>query len=564
MRKVNFKVRNIGSEKYLSYVLDDDCDFDEELLDYLEDNKIGELIDIIYEEDDENDYFTYNITDRVTVDTLFKDKVNAEKLLGVIRGIATSIVNLRDLGIPISYIILHRGFTYVNPVTYDVKLICLPVESGASMNAEFRHFAKNLIVNAQYDTTEDCNYIAKVLNLLNVEKFTIRAFAGELTELMESAGMDVEEAYVDLDGGIEVSQSANAVVDEGNGIDDLPEFKDVAFDEEDDDGLDMYEEEPTEANTIFKDLDLDAEEPYDGETETLTSGEPVAAGVGSVNMDAFDDSALEELKIDDTLEEYPDDEVASEEEAAAEPELDLEDIIPEIKPVKIQPKVEEIAHTAEGVTEVAPVAETEDKPVLIDTTEIDDLIDHPPVMKSIKINRAKIIQRAVNELEDDKIENPTENIIASGLDADAEPETNMDPATIPEAGNDDETGSTVELTAGMNVVPDTEEDNKASNAPKAMPYIVRVNTGERVMINKAVFKIGKANRGVDFTISGNGAVSRVHAIIYQREDGCYLKDNKTTNATYVNGQKLAENQEVLLKNDSEIVLGDENFIFKLS
>ncbi len=564
MRKVNFKVRNIGSEKYLSYVLDDDCDFDEELLDYLEDNKIGELIDIIYEEDDENDYFTYNITDRVTVDTLFKDKVNAEKLLGVIRGIATSIVNLRDLGIPISYIILHRGFTYVNPVTYDVKLICLPVESGASMNAEFRHFAKNLIVNAQYDTTEDCNYIAKVLNLLNVEKFTIRAFAGELTELMESAGMDVEEAFVDLDGGIEVSQPANAVVDEGNGIDDLPEFEDVAFDEEDDDGLDMYEEEPTEANTIFKDLDLDAEEPYDGETETLTSGEPVAAGVGSVNMDAFDDSALEELKIDDTLEEYPDDEVASEEEAAAEPELDLEDIIPEIKPVKIQPKVEEIAHTAEGVTEVAPVAETEDKPVLIDTTEIDDLIDHPPVMKSIKINRAKIIQRAVNELEDDKIENPTENIIASGLDADAEPETNMDPATIPEAGNDDETGSTVELTAGMNVVPDTEEDNKASNAPKAMPYIVRVNTGERVMINKAVFKIGKANRGVDFTISGNGAVSRVHAIIYQREDGCYLKDNKTTNSTYVNGQKLAENQEVLLKNDSEIVLGDEDFIFKLS
>ena len=113
-------------------------------------------------------------------------------------------------------------------------------------------------------------------------------------------------------------------------------------------------------------------------------------------------------------------------------------------------------------------------------------------------------------------------------------------------------------------MPDTEEDNKASNAPKAMPYIVRVNTGERVMINKAVFKIGKANRGVDFTISGNGAVSRVHAIIYQREDGCYLKDNKTTNSTYVNGQKLAENQEVLLKNDSEIVLGDEDFIFKLS
>ena len=35
MRKVNFKVRNIGSEKYLSYVLDDETDLDEELLDSL-------------------------------------------------------------------------------------------------------------------------------------------------------------------------------------------------------------------------------------------------------------------------------------------------------------------------------------------------------------------------------------------------------------------------------------------------------------------------------------------------------------------------------------------------
>ena len=55
MRKISFKVRNIGSEKYLSYILNDDCEFDEELLDYLEENRIPELIDIIYEEDDEND-----------------------------------------------------------------------------------------------------------------------------------------------------------------------------------------------------------------------------------------------------------------------------------------------------------------------------------------------------------------------------------------------------------------------------------------------------------------------------------------------------------------------------
>ena len=107
----------------------------------------------------------------------------------------------------------------------------------------------------------------------------------------------------------------------------------------------------------------------------------------------------------------------------------------------------------------------------------------------------------------------------------------------------------------MNVVKDTEPEKAAvnKNAPKAMPYIVRVNTGERVMVNKAVFKIGKAARGVDYHVGGNGAISKVHVIIYQREDG-----------TYLNGARLDENAEQKLSNDAMISIGGEDFIFKLS
>ncbi|MGN0395286.1 MAG: DUF6382 domain-containing protein, partial [Coprococcus sp.] len=279
MRKISFKVRNIGSEKYLSYVLDDDCDFDEELLDYLEDNNIAELVDIIYEEDDENDYLTYNVTDRTTVESLLSNTVNAEMMLGIIRGIASGIVNMRDLGIPVSYVVLHKGFTYVNPVTYDVKMLCVPVETDNSINAEFKLFVKQIITDATYSDTEDCNYVAKIINMLNEEKFTIRNFLGEITELMEAAGMQVDEAYMDVAGsGVEVSQSSG-VAKSDTTIDDLPEYDDVSFDEEDDDGLDMYNDEPKESNNIFKDLDLD-------EDDSKTEG---------INMSAFDDSMLQEL-----------------------------------------------------------------------------------------------------------------------------------------------------------------------------------------------------------------------------------------------------------------------------
>lgn len=584
MRKVNFKVRNIGSEKYLSYVLDDETDLDEELLDYLDDNKIAELIDIIYEEDDENDYLTYNITDRTTVGALLSGTVHAEMMLGIIRGVASGIMNMRDLGIPVSYVILNKDFTYVNPVTFDVKMICIPVGSDVAANAEFKAFVKDLILNATYADDEDCNYVAKLINMLNVEKFTIRGFVSQIIELMEAAGLQVEEEFMDVgDSGVEVSQGVD--IPQGDtSLDDLPEFKDISFDDDDDDGLEMYEEEPTEENTIFKDLDLNAD---------------VDSALNSVNMDLFDESNLEELTLDEDaeLEETAHDEAEPEtEEAEAEdikpateipietPEeteesegmtemltgADLADIGEE-KPHAFN--IKEIAHTAEGVTEISAESKMEEKPVLIDTQDLDNLIEKPPVMKNIRINRAKIIQKASVEMEDDEvIDNPTEQIRGAGDvdEADAvEPETLTTPVPVeekeePETGA---TGTTVELTGGMSVVQDQtpeEEKKPAPGVPKAMPYIIRVNTKERVMVNKAVFKLGKANRGVDFTIDGNGAISRVHAIIYQRDDGCYLKDNKATNATLVDGVKLEEGQEVKLKNDATITIGGEDFIFKLS
>ena len=543
MRKVNFKVRNIGSEKYLSYILDDDCEFDEELLDYLEENKIPELIDIIYEEDDENDYLTYNVTGRTTVDALLSNTVNAEKILGIIRGVASGIVNLRDLGIPASYVVLHKEFTYVNPVTYDVGMLCVPIESEANINAEFRMFAKDLLTSVIYDDNEDCNYVAKLLNLLNADKFTVRNFYSQLTELMESAGMRVEENFVDIGSDMSVSQSTVDTASDTS-LDDLPEYEDVSFGDDDDgDDQDVSDEfeESSEVSDIFKDLDLD-----DGEK---TEKPKPSSGI---DMSVFDDSVFEELEADNAIDETQDDEGYT--------EALTSDMAPHS-----ESGLTEVARAADGVTEVELDKKEEQKPQLISP---DELIDNPPVIKNIKINRAKIIQKAVVEAEEVQTDNPTEQIIAPQFadDQSAEPETNMEPVTAKNAEPEKTgTGSTVELTGGMNVVKDTEPERPASpsGVPKAMPYIVRVNTGERVMVNKAVFKVGKAGRGVDYHVGGNGAISKVHIIIYQREDGCYLKDNKATNGTYLNGTRLDENEEKKLNNDAMISIGGEDFIFKL-
>ena len=543
MRKVSFKVRNIGSEKYLSYILNDDCEFDEELLDYLEENKIPELIDIIYEEDDENDYLTYNVTGRTTVDALLSNTVNAEKILGIVRGVASGIVNLRDLGIPASYVILHKGFTYVNPVTYDVGMLCVPVEADANINAEFRTFVKDILTSVKYDDSEDCNYVARLLNLLNTDKFTVRNFYSQLTELMESAGMQVEEKFLDIDGDISVSQST-VDTSPDTSMDDLPEYKDVSFGE--DDGSEEEDDTVADVDSLFKDLTFD-------DSEKQEEGKSVSDGI---DMSVFDDSVFDDLETENV-----DDDSDYTEALTSDVE------VPEPQEPKTQSSLTEVAQTTDGVMEVELERQEEQIPVLIST---DEVMDNPPVVKNIKINRAKIIQKAVVDAEESRIDNPTEQITAPQyMNGEAvEPETNMDPVTSKvETEEKKGTGSTVELTGGMNVVKDSDSEVAAAvskGVPKAMPYIVRVNTGERVMINKAVFKIGKAGRGVDYHVGGNGAISKVHIIIYQREDGCYLKDNKTTNGTYLNGQRLDDNGEMKLSNDAMISIGGEVFIFKLS
>ena len=98
---------------------------------------------------------------------------------------------------------------------------------------------------------------------------------------------------------------------------------------------------------------------------------------------------------------------------------------------------------------------------------------------------------------------------------------------------------------------------------KINPYLIRTNTKERIVITKQNFKIGKASMGVDYSVKGNGAVSRSHAIITNKNGVYYIKDNKSTNHTYVNNKMLEDGESELLTHDCKIVLGDEEFTFKL-
>ena len=98
-------------------------------------------------------------------------------------------------------------------------------------------------------------------------------------------------------------------------------------------------------------------------------------------------------------------------------------------------------------------------------------------------------------------------------------------------------------------------------AEQSAPKLVRRSNGETVVLSKPVFKLGKERAKVDFCVTGNKTVSRVHATIYVRNGECFVQDNNSTNRTFINGEPVAVQTEIKLNKGDVLKLSNEEFDF---
>lgn len=115
-------------------------------------------------------------------------------------------------------------------------------------------------------------------------------------------------------------------------------------------------------------------------------------------------------------------------------------------------------------------------------------------------------------------------------------------------------GETTILSSNM------QNDRCISDTKKA--YLIRKRNGERIFIDRDVFRIGKEKSYVDYFIADNAAISRSHAEILKRDCRFYVKDTNSKNHTYVNGRVIQSDTEVILETGYTLCLADEEFIFQ--
>lgn len=610
MRTFNFKARNIGQEKYLTYTMGAECELDEDVLDYCEENNVKELIGIIYEEDDDYDYLTYDITGRTSLEEYIKaEEMSVEKVLFILRNVANSLICLKEQAIHLSYVLMNRSFMYIDKDSYDISFICLPIESKGSVAVEFKSFIRQLLANMKYDIHEELGYVGKLLTYINGDSFNLRGLIGLSEALMEEAGIGYEEAgTIDADG-VEVID--DEVVEASNNVENDNNVADF---------MNALSEQDAVLPEIGDDEDTEEDEYEDGEPDEelesiLPAGMDVAIDEDSDNVDEIEDAGLESPEVEAVVETEtipetgtaPEVEMVPETEAVNVDELEVEeDLKPEaavaediaeqtkVPEIKLEAKPEDnetvTQETVEKTQKISPeIKRQKEADVNLIKNRIKELVgdvpsakpssgsgksiktleeldeflgSRPPVVKKnvVKVNRAALIQSAAEAEAEQEArdkssgDNPTENIkvpVIGDVYEDAGAEAG-------EADEKPKSNSVLSKTVAEPV-----KTSNLINIPKAVPYLVRVNTEERIMLGKVTFKLGKASRGVDYTVSGNAAISRQHAVIIQRDGVCYIKDNKSTNHTYVNGRVVEDGVEEILTHDSMIKLGDEEFIFKI-
>ncbi len=102
-----------------------------------------------------------------------------------------------------------------------------------------------------------------------------------------------------------------------------------------------------------------------------------------------------------------------------------------------------------------------------------------------------------------------------------------------------------------------------SGQRKPNPHLIRLKTGENIPLPEGRFLIGKSQEGGNYIIADNAAISRIHCSIIKKNGAYYVRDERSTNGTFVNGEQVLPDTERLLLNNSKLTLGDEEFLYSL-
>lgn len=504
-----FEYETQGAATFLIYEKKEQDIVDTMTMGMISNNKIDGILPFIYVQIDEKTYFKYNVSSQNTLEQYFSGIVTKSRFLTVIKNLLSSFILAEEYMLETSAVVLKTPYIFVNPHTSETSVVVLPIMRENEGTVE--EFMRNLVFSTQFDQTEDCTYIAALINFLNSNPFfSIHKFKELVEDLLKEKPKMQNSGTVsrvtEMKGANATPESSVSLKKVSPPVPTAVEKKEQVLPCAETPESSMMAQRtelpvPPAAKPSRKEEKGKEKKSLFGKREKTEKTEtPLKKGV--IAPPPFYSSS-EQLASDNGSSAKTVDHPAKEKKA--------------LFGKKEQPKKQ----TSMAIPGMA-IPNQQITPMTVQQTE-----------SKIQENPSKI-QTAI----------PTQEV---KMQKHSVATQNFGETTVL---NSPVFGETTVLDA-MNPL------------QKAQPQLIRSKNNERILLNKPVFRIGKERSYVDYFISDNTAISRSHANIITREQNYFLVDTNSTNHTFVNGTMIRSNEEVQINPGDMIRLANEDFEFKI-
>lgn len=515
-----FHYENQGTQTYLVYSLNNQDFIDSMSLGMLTNNKIPGLAAAIFTQMDATKYIKYNVSAKISVRQFFEGQVNKKRLLGVFNGIVDAMLSAEDYMIDTKTILLDLNLIFADVSTCETVLICLPVANQGE-SVDLSTFFKNIMFSTQFDQTENCDHVARIINYLNsTPVFSLTDFKSLLDSLKGNSADSVQRPVQQR-----VQPAAVAPRQEQS----QPKYQPVAQVQTQTNGQSYVQQQVQQTQVDQPVQQVTPQKKQQPQSFQVPTNTPQSTEVSQVPT-----KPEKQISMFGLLMHY-------------------------------SKENKELYNAQKAAKKAAKAGTTKQKQQKDkkQSTNASFVVPGAPVNSSFSIPGQ---QGAVNTPQaqtatSNESKPPVQKVPVQPKPINQTYQPVSVAPSVPQ-GNPTSFGETTVL-GGGGAIGETTVLGASSSQVQVQPHLIRTKNNERINLDKPVFRIGKERSYVDYFVSDNTAVSRSHANIISRDGQYYIVDTNSTNHTYVNGGMIQSNVETPLSDGARIRLANEDFEFRL-
>ena len=491
--------------------------------------QLGNIIPFQYKDEDGKRSIVSYVHHDTSLEVMLRQTLKKADVLAILKGLLCAF-EIGAAGVQICYLVRDLNYIYVDPESKAVKCIMVPVKQDPLGQSDIPDFFRNIVSHMRFDEADKDDYVARILTLINTDHYSNMKLKGLVDAEMEKLGLfytrdEGLKKEADTTAAPEV-QNQNVKVNRVGVMNNMPMG-----------GQPMMGQPvpPMNGQPMGQPVPPMGGQPMMGQPVPPMGGQPMGQPIPPMGQ-------MPKPEMPKPQAPAPE---------APKPEMPKPEMPKPQAPVPEAPKPE--MPKPEMPKPQAPAPEAP-----------------KPEMPKPEMPKPQAPAPEAPKPEIPKPEMPKPQMPPMGQRPAMGGQPMMGQPVPPMGGQRPPMGQPMMGQPMMGQMPRPQAPQMQNGnlmgqlgGARPIPHFVRKSTGEIINITKPEFIIGKSKTKADYAIENNSAISREHCIVIQRDGVNYIKDNNSTNHTYVNGVELQPGKEVLLKHKTEVRLGDEEFTFLL-